>query len=293
MADLKLWLLGPPKIEIEGAPLQVDTRKATALLVYLAVNGETQRRESLATLLWPESDNSHAKAALRRTLSALRKALGGEWVSADRDNISLEAPWLDTAEFRELSLRSADHDHRSDRHCERCERDLVRAAGLYRGDFLQGFSLADSPDYDDWEYFTGQEFQREYSDVLRRLVAIYRAASDNDKAIEYAHRLLALDTLNEGAHRELMALYALTDRRDLAIQQYRECVRILQEELGAPPLEETVELHERIKRGELAELAPPSALPPRPRNDACLPYSRSPPTRRHGSRDDIAAVQTA
>ena len=51
--DLKLWILGSPRIEVGGEPLHVDTRKATALLIYLAERGESQRRESLAAMLWP------------------------------------------------------------------------------------------------------------------------------------------------------------------------------------------------------------------------------------------------
>ena len=68
---LNVFLLGPPRVELDGSPIEVDTRKATALLAYLAVTGERKSRDTLATLLWPEYDGEHARAALRRTLSVL------------------------------------------------------------------------------------------------------------------------------------------------------------------------------------------------------------------------------
>src|SRR4249919_3479503 len=81
MAVLRLALLGPPDIRCDGAPLVVDTRKAVALLAYLAVTGERHGRDALAGLLWPDHDTDHARGALRRTLSVLNKALGGRWLT--------------------------------------------------------------------------------------------------------------------------------------------------------------------------------------------------------------------
>jgi hypothetical protein len=47
-----LQLFGAPRVLRDGQPLTFDTRKAVALLAYLAVAGTPQRRESLAALLW-------------------------------------------------------------------------------------------------------------------------------------------------------------------------------------------------------------------------------------------------
>ncbi|MFQ5943647.1 MAG: AAA family ATPase [Anaerolineales bacterium] len=260
--DLKLWVLGPPRIEIGGKPLRVDTRKATALLVYLAERGEPQRRESLATLFWPESDTSHSKAALRRTLSALRKAVGGDWVSADRDAVTLSAPWLDTQEFRTLLAGTRKHGHAPTEVCDQCLEPLIQAVQLYRDGFLSGFTLPDSPEFDEWQYFTAQSLQRQHADALQRLVQVHEREGNYELATEFSLKSLALDPLNESAHRELMALYARLGRRGMAMQQYRDCVRVLQDELGAPPLEETVELYETIKTGELVAVEPRTSPTP-------------------------------
>ena len=54
-AALTIRLLGPVDIRVDGVPLAVDTRKAVALLAYVAVAGRPTPREALATLLWPDS----------------------------------------------------------------------------------------------------------------------------------------------------------------------------------------------------------------------------------------------
>ena len=76
MSRLALYLLGPPRIERDGHPVDVRRRKAVALLAYLAVTGQGHSRDALATLFWPEHDQSHARAGLRRALASLKKGLG-------------------------------------------------------------------------------------------------------------------------------------------------------------------------------------------------------------------------
>jgi DNA-binding SARP family transcriptional activator len=57
-------LLGPVTVEVDGSPLAVDTRKAVALLAYLAVTARPASRASVAALLWPESGDEEARGAL-------------------------------------------------------------------------------------------------------------------------------------------------------------------------------------------------------------------------------------
>ena len=66
MSRLALYLLGPPRVERDGAEVSIPRRKALALLAYLAVTGQRQRRDALATLLWPEHDQHTARTYLRR-----------------------------------------------------------------------------------------------------------------------------------------------------------------------------------------------------------------------------------
>ena len=145
MSGLVLRLLGPPLVEMDGDAVSLGLRKALALLVYLAVTKSPDRRDSLATLLWPESDQSRARADLRHSLSLLRRKLGAEWIEADRETVLLRAAadvWLDTDAFRRLVRARQDHGHPETELCPRCLDALERAVELYRGDFLAGSRCA-------------------------------------------------------------------------------------------------------------------------------------------------------
>src|SRR4029453_10193984 len=129
MAALRIALLGPPRVELDGEPIQVDTRKAIALLAYLAVAPERHGRDVLAELLWPDHDQEHARGALRRTLSTLNKALGAGWLAADRTTAGLPDAgfWLDVAEFERLLGSCRGHGHPPEDVCPACAQPL-RAA---------------------------------------------------------------------------------------------------------------------------------------------------------------------
>src|SRR5437764_10952184 len=124
MSRLTLSLLGSARVELDGKPVEVDTRKAIALLVYLAVTGQGHRRDTLATLLWPEYDQESARASLRRTLSALKKGLGGEWLDIHREEIGLQASgsevWIDVELFRARLAETRAHGHQAAETCAAC-----------------------------------------------------------------------------------------------------------------------------------------------------------------------------
>ena len=87
MPFLRLLLLGSPQIERDGLPVRVDRHKSTALLAYIAISRQRHSRDGLAALLWPDFSQSKALASLRRTLAALKKDIGEEWLEVDRDLI--------------------------------------------------------------------------------------------------------------------------------------------------------------------------------------------------------------
>ncbi|CAN5891439.1 AAA family ATPase [soil metagenome] len=262
MQGLSLRVLGPPSIEVDGADLRVDTRKAVALLTYLALEGP-QRRESLAALLWPESDGARARAALRRTLSVLNRALDGRHLDSGRDRVALAGGgwWCDATAFQHAGRTFDDHDHDAVAPCDECLTALETAAGLYRGDLLEGFSLRDSAAFDEWMIVTGESLRRECGVVLERLVDGLTHAGRLDDAVTHARRLVLLDPLHEPAHRRLMQLYAWTGRRADAVRQYRDCVATLQRELGVAPLDETTGAYDAIVDDRLPPPPRPAAIP--------------------------------
>ncbi len=234
--------------------MSVDTRKAVALLAYLALADRPHSRDALAELLWPDRDTEHARGALRRTLSTLRKAIGEEHVEAARERVALaRGPGLeiDVDRFRGLTALGAS------------ETELEEAVALFGGDLLEGFSVRDSPAFEDWQLLEADGLRRELGGVIERLVDARAAWSDYAGAVRHARRRLELDPLHEPAHRQLIRLLAWSGDRAAALTQYRTCVRTLSSELGVPPLPETTELYRAISDGSL-EPAPGVAPPQRP-----------------------------
>ncbi|HVP21418.1 MAG TPA: tetratricopeptide repeat protein [Anaerolineaceae bacterium] len=237
MEPLRLYLFGSLNLERNGQPVEMDTRKALALLAVLALAGGDQQRDALTALLYPEADPTNARAAFRRTLSTLNGATGEGVLSIRREAVGVvkgSGLWVDVLEFRRLVQEPA--------HLE----NLDRAASLYRGDFMAGFNLRDSPAFDEWQYQQAEELRQLMIGCLDRLSALTAAVKNYPHAIEYATRRIGLDPLLEESHRQLMTLYARAGQRSAALRQYRECVRILEQELGVSPLEETTRLYQEI-----------------------------------------------
>jgi ABC-type transport system substrate-binding protein/DNA-binding SARP family transcriptional activator len=258
VSGIRLLLLGAPLLERESEPIRLDTRKNMALVAYLALTGEAHTREALVTLFWPEADPGRARAGLRRNLAVLKNALGGEWLVVDRESVDTDPQarvWLDVARFRELLRAWQGHGHPEAEVCPECLAALGEAAELYRGDFLEGFSLRDSPGFDEWQFFQTESLRQELASALERLVQGQSAQGRHEPAIPYARRWLALDPLHEPAHRWLMQLYAWSGQRSAALRQYDECERLLNADLGISPDKETTQLYKAIKAKR--DLSPP------------------------------------
>ncbi|MCC7358876.1 MAG: AAA family ATPase [Anaerolineales bacterium] len=256
---LQLFLLGAPRLELAGAAVPLERRKALALLAYLTVTGQAQPRDALAALLWPEANAAEARAALRRTLSVLNSALGGGTLDIERDSIAVRpgALWADALALRDTAAQVARRHPAPQPPCGECLAELSDAAVLYRGDFLAGFSLRDSPDFDEWQFQQSETLRRELAETLEALTTGYAAEGDYRAALEPARRWVALDPLHEPAQRALIKLYAWAGQSAAAQRAYLECRRLLEAELGTAPEPETTRLYEAVRAGQAPE--PPAA----------------------------------
>ncbi|MCB0106576.1 MAG: tetratricopeptide repeat protein, partial [Caldilineaceae bacterium] len=250
MARLNLFLLGAPRVEIDDKVVELSRRKILAPLVYLALTRQSHRRDTLATLFWPEADQRGARASLRRELHILNSTLGTQWLETDRETVTLapNAPiWVDVEAFRAHLVAVRNHDHHADEACGACLEPLTAAVTLYQGDFLAGFTLSDCPEFDDWQFIHADELRRDLGAALAKLVQLHRERGEYESAIGYARRWLALDNLHEPVHRIIMTLCAQAGHFGAALRQYEECQRLLDEELGVAPEAATTALFETIR----------------------------------------------
>ncbi len=241
VADLEIFLLGTPRITVDGIEFITERRKAIAILAYLAVTGRQHPREHLAAFFWPDYDRNSAFSYLRRELYEINNNLGKGWLITDRRiaGLNFHADLkLDIQAFEEALAES--------RMADNPVPLLKTLVGLYRGDFLSGFFVQDTEPYEDWQRRQTEYFRREYAAVLERLSGLYELSGDWDEALKAGQAWLALDDLNEAAHRALMRIYAGMGERSSAVRQYEICKTELEEELGVEPQAETKALYERI-----------------------------------------------
>lgn len=270
---LSIRLLGDTEVRVDDEPLQVDTRKAVALLIYLAVTGTSSSRDQLCTLLWHELDPERARGALRRTLSVLRKGLDGRWLHTDGDRIRIEAGpevCVDVDEVGRLLSSVAEHGHDIDVVCRDCRDPLHTAAVLHRGEFMAGFTLRDGADFENWQLHEADAARRRHGRILARLADSLAIRREFAQAAVVARARVDLEPLDESAHRQAMVMSVWAGDRGGALRQYRRCVRVLDEELGVPPLPETSALEERILCDDIPQPPGPQPQP--------LPHSATNPT---------------
>lgn len=250
--ELHLELLGGLRVRRGATPITgFVSGKAVALLCYLAVTARTHFRVALATRFWSTLPEADARMNLRHVLANLRQLVGSHLVIT-RDTIAFnrEAPYVLDVEQFEILLQQAgpgDIDQ------------LREAMSYYRGDFLEGFSLRDADEFDEWMVAEGERLHQRALHALHVLATYYTARHNYSAAIDYATRLLRLEPWREETHRQLMLLLAESGQTGAALQQYDACYRILETELGVEPDRATTALRDQIDAGEIT--ARPLAAP--------------------------------
>ncbi len=274
MTGLSIRLLGPLEATQNGEPLTgFESDKVRALLAYLVVETELpHRREKLVELFWPDWSERAARANLRRALANLRIVIGDHEETPPFLNISRQTiqfntasdAWIDVMEFAKLlDFKDTQQQNIS---------QLEEAVGLYRGSFLEGFSIADSTAFEEWALLNRERIRRQLIEALQRLTDYYEQRGEIENSLHYAWQQVDLDPWREKTHRQLMRLLYFSGQRGAALTQYEVCQRALVDELGVEPAPETIRLYEQIRDGGLTvPPAPPAFLVHEREEDAETP----------------------
>jgi DNA-binding SARP family transcriptional activator len=263
MSEIRIQLFGRCCVRRDGqvvADLEAD--KLQELFGYLLLHRRSAHaRESLASLLWPETTTAHAKKRLRQLLWLLQSALGSHaeappdrllLVTTDQVQINPEANfWLDVAVFEKTfaCIEGVASQRLGTQHVQA----LHNAVQSYRGPLLEGC-------YEDWCLYERERLQNMYLVMLEKLMNYSEGHQDYEIGIQYGMRIIACDKIHERTYRRLMRLHYLNGNRAKALHFYEQCTHALNEELGVKPSQRTTALYKQVLSEHLV-VPEPSSTP--------------------------------
>jgi DNA-binding SARP family transcriptional activator len=263
MSQLHLSLLGSPEIRHQEQIVKFRTRKALALLIYLAVEGGMHSREKLIALFWPDLDEVRGRVILRRTLALLREALEEAAVMPHETHLIVERNALGirciSSTISDFCLLNTTFNRvrpqfplggtqNEDRRL--LIRQLLEGLQLVRGGFLGDFSLPNAPAFDAWMSTQHEAIRRRVSVLFDFLSSLQLEKGELSDALVTATRWVAFDPGDEVATRRLMQAYFTMGRREEALRAYEAARGWLLHELDVEPAPETMALAERFRREE-------------------------------------------
>lgn len=233
--QLRLEVLG--RLHLSGRPgveALLAQPKRLALLVYLATACPTgyHRRDRLVSMFWPEHDQEHARAALRKSLYALRQAAGEDLLLTRGDEEVAASPELrtDVVEFRNAVAQER----------------FALALELYRGDLLDGF-FADAPGFERWLEEERAQLRELAGTSAWSLAERYATSADLTSATRWARRAVNLAPTDERRLRKALSLLLQAGDRAGAIRLFEDFARRLRVELDVDPSPETLTLVRKIR----------------------------------------------
>lgn len=257
MSHLRLYTLGRLRMQHDQAVVNAfPTRHVEELLAFFVLYPQVRHsREKLIDVLWPHETPDNARGRFSTVLWRLRSSFGkigappDNYMQATRDWVCFapaEPVELDLRQFEEFArqARAAVSRDPSRETLIAQESTLTAAVNLYKGELYEGI-------YTDWCLVERERLARLYLWTAGQLMACLMQRAAYEEAVNLGRQILEYDPLREEVHRAIMRCYWLTNCHSLAIEQYRECARLLQDELRALPMSETIVLYREIMADQL------------------------------------------
>jgi DNA-binding SARP family transcriptional activator len=217
-ADLRIHLLGPPRVQRGGVEVEAPAgRKHWGLLTYLVRTEVPSSRERLSALLFPEADDP--LGALRSALSALRRQLGPQAeVGGNPVRLALgPAAFVDVEILRKGSWLEA-----------------TALPGLGH-ELLDGMGFRSSPGFENWLENERRHIAGVTAGVLHEAALALLARGDAESAVDHASQLVRLNPYEENSHVLLVRCLRAAGDRVAAARQVKACTELFNRELGIDP----------------------------------------------------------
>ncbi len=248
---LTISILGRFSLSFDSQSIRLG-RAPAQCVAFLALHyGRSVGRSRVAGALWPDLDESRARADLSTAMWRFRQALGGtpkarQVLVASGDLLALDADHcdVDVVQFqRGLPARLLPEPLALER--------AVGALSLYGGDLLEEWDV-------EWCRHERDRLRRRYVEGLMAVAEAFAQRGRADLAIRYARTACEKEPLDEEAQRLLIELLLKSGNRSFALAQFRRFSELMKVEFGVSPDERTLTL---IRDGQ-ARRGPPAATAP-------------------------------
>lgn len=238
-SQLAINVCGPVTLTLDEKPLRkFRSRKALALLIFLACTESKLPREQLADLFWDASTTKQSLSNLRTVLSMLRLQIA-DHICFEQNLVGICPESQTTVDYLTLR-RIIDQTPTSlDNHSAQ---QLSQSLELYRGEFLQDFGLINAPRFTHWVDGQRHALRSMTLSAYQKLTNFYLETGELTEGIMTTHRWLQYDPVDEAAHAILIEMLARSGRRKAAIDQYSVCKELLRKELDVEPALEIQQL---------------------------------------------------
>ncbi len=242
--------LGGAKLIWRGRVLtDFATQKVLGLFCYLLDNSEQQvSREKLTSMFWGDSPESQARYNLRYALWNIRKLfketeddLDPFIASRTACQIHPEFHYTTDCETFLTELNTPPGPDRVDA--------LEHAVDRYKGQFLDGFTLRNLPDWEEWLYHRREELLKRYLEGMVEIGNHYLNSRHSSKALDIFMHALSVANDLEPAHEGIIRAYAEQGKTSAALRQYNVYVDLMRREFNAPPRPEMVKLADALRKG--------------------------------------------
>ena len=251
VTDLTVNMLGPVEIQRDPArPLSADawpTRRARDILCFIISRRHHRAsKDTIIDTFWGETDFDVVEKNFHPTISHIRKALNSNqalkqnfllYRDGDYQLNSAFSYCIDIEEFDRLVAEG--ESARRARNFDDCVKAYESALALYRGDFMQG-------SYEPWVEDQRNYYREQYLRLLEALAAVAQSTEDWPKAMHLAQRIISEDQFREDIHCLVMKAHAAMGNRGAAREHFEGLKRLLQNELGVEPSQETKKLYQQL-----------------------------------------------
>ena len=201
--SVRILLLGPPEVYVDGNPIQLKRRLNRAILFYIAAQNQPVTRDALCEIFWPDLNEESARKKLREALSQIRSGLGVPSLFVAKENLISLNPVLadvDVINFRRIldPLSASSEMNSASVLPEWFVLQLKQLLLMCRtNQFMQGMELHELKSFESWLEFNRQFIQYSMNRILDQLINHFISSGDLEEALIYLRQAVEINPLDD------------------------------------------------------------------------------------------------